>query len=186
MISMFCKIQLPLSWLSFLAFLLLAAGPVNAQTSASETVGDVLQIAIPAAAYGLAHFSGDREGEIQFLKSCATNLAVTYGLQFLTNKQSPDRSSDYSFPSAHASMTAQGATFIQRRYGWQYSIPAYAGVIYTGYSRINANKHDVGDVIAGEAIGLVSSYLFTTPYMGITFMPSASNGTYSLNILKEW
>ena len=186
MISMFRKIQPPLSWLSVLAFFLIAAGPVNAQKSGSETVGDVLQIAIPAAAYGIAHFSKDRDGEIQFLKSFATNLVITYGLQFATNKQSPDKSSDYSFPSSHASMTAQGAAFIQKRYGWQYSIPAYVGVIYTGYSRINANKHDVGDVLAGEAIGMVSSYLFTTPYMGITFMPSASNGSYSLNIFKEW
>ncbi len=68
------------------------------------------------------------------------------------------------FPSGHTSTTFQSASFIQRRYGWKYGIPAYALAAFTGYSRINAQKHDGWDVLAGAVVGIGSSYLFTTPY----------------------
>jgi len=44
---------------------------------------------------------------------------------------------------------------------------------FVGYSRLNANKHDIVDVLVGAAIGIGGSYLFTTPYqeehMELTF-----------------
>ena len=35
-----------------------------------------------------------------------------------------------------------------------------------GYSRVEAREHYPHDVIAGAAIGILSSYLFTKPYKG--------------------
>lgn len=56
------------------------------------------------------------------------------------------------------------AAFVQKRYGWEYGIPAYLLAGYVGYTRIEANKHDGWDVLAGAAIGVGMSYLFTKPY----------------------
>lgn len=56
------------------------------------------------------------------------------------------------------------ASFLQRRYGWKYGAPAYVLAGFTGYSRINAQKHDGWDILAGAVIGIGNTYLFTTPY----------------------
>jgi membrane-associated phospholipid phosphatase len=68
------------------------------------------------------------------------------------------------FPLGHTSTTFQSTALIQKRYGWKYGIPAYALAGFTGYSRINADKHDILDVLAVAAIGIGCSYLFNTPY----------------------
>ncbi|WP_366017073.1 phosphatase PAP2 family protein [Lutibacter sp.] len=89
------------------------------------------------------------------------------------NKNRPDGSDLNSFPSGHTSVTFQSASFLQKRYGLTYGIPAYIIASFTGYSRINANKHDLWDIFAGAIIGIGSTYLFTTPYqkkhMELTF-----------------
>ena len=36
--------------------------------------------------------------------------------------------------------------------------------IISGYTRLEADKHDIIDVLAGAVIGVGSTYLFTTPY----------------------
>ena len=82
----------------------------------------------------------------------------------MIDKQRPNMENGNSFPSAHTSITFQGASFLQRRYGWKNGWPAYLLAGFTGYTRINADKHDVFDVIAGAVIGIGSTYLFTTPY----------------------
>ena len=90
--------------------------------------------------------------------------ALTYGLKYGIDKERPDKSNEHSFPSGHTSTTFQSAAFIHKRYGFKYSIPAYALAGFTGFSRINAKKHDGWDVFVGAVIGIGSSYLFTTEY----------------------
>nr|WP_262910195.1 phosphatase PAP2 family protein [Zunongwangia profunda] len=80
------------------------------------------------------------------------------------NKQRPDRSNDNSFPSGHTSTVFHSAGYIHRRYGFKYSIPAYALAGFTAASRIDSKKHDILDVIAGAAIGLGANLIFTTEY----------------------
>ncbi|MBT8255880.1 MAG: phosphatase PAP2 family protein, partial [Bacteroidia bacterium] len=96
------------------------------------------------------------------------------------NKTRPDLSNQNAFPSAHTSTTFHSASFIHRRYGFKYSIPAYALAGFTAFSRIDANKHDEFDILAGAIIGIGSSWLFTSEYqkqsMKLTF--TNSQGTY--------
>ena len=61
-----------------------------------------------------------------------------------------------------------GAAFIHKRYGWKYSIPVYVGATFVGYSRVQADKHFVEDVIAGATVGIFSSFYFTKSYKGFT------------------
>lgn len=144
--------------------------------------GDALLFAFPAVAFGTTLIKKDTEGTWQFTKGFLLNLTITAGIKYTISKERPDGSNDNSFPSGHTSITFQSATFLQKRYGWKYGIPAYILASYTGFSRIYIDKHDLVDVLAGAAIGICSSYLFTTPYqqehMELTF--NTGDGNYLL------
>jgi membrane-associated phospholipid phosphatase len=127
----------------------------------SETVGDVLRIAIPAAAYTLTFTRDDQEGRRQFYKSFAMSVSTTWVLKETVEKERPDGSDDDAFPSGHTSAAFQGAAFIHRRYGIRSAWPAYVLATYTGWSRVDADEHDTADVLAGAALGVASSFIFT-------------------------
>ena len=55
---------------------------------------------------------------------------------------------------------------MRERYGLEYGIPAYALASFVAYSRVESGEHYAHDVIAGAAIGIASSYIFTKPYRG--------------------
>ena len=164
--------------LSLLAVLLFFTGSY-AQNKTVETSGDILLFAMPAVALGTTLIIGDKEGTWQFTKGFLLNQAVTFGLKLIVDKPRPDMSNNYSFPSGHTSTAFQSASFIQRRYGWKYGIPAYALAGFTAFTRIDANKHDGWDVLGGIVIGVGSTYLFTTAYqkehIELTFNSSDDN-----------
>ncbi|MCK7591342.1 phosphatase PAP2 family protein [Subsaxibacter sp. CAU 1640] len=153
-----------------------------AQKSGIETAGDIGLIAVPAAALTVTLINGDRQGTWQFTKGFLLNQGVTYGLKVALNKPRPFGNGDNAFPSGHTSTTFQGASFIHKRYGFKYSIPAYAVAGFTAFSRIDAQKHDGWDILAGAVVGIGSTLLFTTEYqqehMELTF--NNSEGDYLL------
>ena len=150
------------------------------EVGTTQKIGDVILFTLPAASLGTSLVIGDEKGAWQFTKGILVNVAVTYGLKFGINKPRPDKSNDNSFPSGHTSTVFHSAGFVHRRYGFKYSIPAYALAGFTAASRIDSKKHDILDVLAGAAIGLGSNLLFTTDYaeehMELTF--SSGNGQY--------
>jgi len=154
--------------------------PSFSQNKTIETTGDILLVALPTATIATTLIIGDKKGAWQFTKGFLLNGAISIGLKSIVVKERPDMSNNDSFPSAHTSVTFQSASFIQKRYGSKYGIPAYILAGYTGYSRIEADKHDIIDVLAGAVIGVGSSYLFTTPYqqehMELTY--STKDGNY--------
>jgi len=160
----------------------------SAEESDFEIAGDILQIAIPATACGSTFYMDDDKGRTQFYYSFFTNLAVTHALKYMINKPRPEGHGDYAFPSGHTSAAFQGATFLHRRYGWKYGVPAFVCASYVGWSRIEgeSDKHDITDVLGGAAVGILSSLYFTTPHKGITVTPVADTGRYGLNINMAW
>jgi len=174
-------------WLFKLMIICVSIFPAH-RADASGTIektGDVLQILIPGIAYGSTFYLDDSDGRDQFYKSFATNLAITHGLKNIVNHKRPN-GSDKSFPSGHASAAFQGASFIHKRYGLKYAVPAYIGAFFVGYSRVQSNKHYIEDVIAGAGIGIASSFYFTRSYKGFNVTPVANNGTYGLSISRQW
>lgn len=149
---------------------LLAYGQVEPLTSSQKThkiAGDVLLGAMPALALSSTLIWKDgQKGTYQFSKALAGTIALSYGLKLAINKERPSGEDNNSFPSAHTSVAFASAAFVQKRYGWEYGIPAYLLAGYVGYTRIEANKHDGVDVLAGAAIGVGMSYLFTKGYDG--------------------
>jgi len=153
-----------------------------AQHKAIETTGDIILFALPATSLATTFIIGDTKGSWQFTKAFLLTEGLTYGLKFAVNKPRPFNNGDKAFPSGHTSTVFQSAAFIHKRYGFKYSIPAYALAGFTAFSRIAAQKHDGWDVVAGAAIGIASSYLFTTTYqrkhMQLTF--NGQDGNYLL------
>lgn len=162
-----------------LSFILLQFQSSFSQNTSLETTGDVLLVLLPTAALSSTLIAGDKKGTWQFTKGFLLNQAVTFGFKGLIKRERPNMKNNNSFPSGHTSTTFQSATFIQKRYGWKYGIPAYVLAGITGFSRTNSNQHYFSDVLAGAIIGVGSSYLFTTPYqkehMELSFNNSHGN-----------
>ncbi|RKS50526.1 PAP2 superfamily protein [Gillisia mitskevichiae] len=174
----------------YLSLLLLIVWITNlqAQNKTIETAGDVFLFAVPAATLGTTLILNDKKGTWQFTKAILLNTAVTYGLKEALNKPRPHNNGDNAFPSGHTSTTFHGASFIHRRYGFKYSIPVYLAAGFTAFSRIDAQKHDGWDILAGAAVGIGSTYLFTTPYqqehMELTM--SSGKGEYLLGFIYKF
>jgi len=163
------KIFLPI----LIGLMTISTADLQAQDQTVERVGDVLLFAIPATAFGSSLVIGDTEGTWQFTKGLLLNQLLTLGIKESINKPRPYDNGNNAFPSGHTSTAFQGASFIHQRYGFKYGLPAYLLAGFTGYSRIEAQRHDTWDVLAGALVGIGSTYLFTTPYqrthMEITF-----------------
>jgi membrane-associated phospholipid phosphatase len=174
----------------FSAFLLVCAlfAPVQSTWASDgvENAGSVIRTLIPAIAYGTTFYLHDKDGRSQFYKSFFSNLAVTYALKAAVDKTRPDGSDNESFPSGHSSVAFQGAAFIGKRYGLKYGIPAYLGATFVAWSRVESDNHYTVDVVAGAAIGILSSLVFTKPYKGFVVTPMADNGFYGVGISKQW
>jgi len=125
-----------------------------------ERAGDILQIVVPAVAYGMTFHKGDEEGRVQFYKSFASTIGVTHLLKNTIDAKRPNGGSK-SFPSGHTSAAFQGAAFIHARYGMEQAWPAYAAATFVGYSRVDSDNHHTKDVIAGAALGIAASFYFT-------------------------
>ena len=164
--------------LPLLAFLLLAPTALEAQKSGVQTAGDVLHVLIPSTAFAMAELRDDSEGRSQFLKSFLVNIGTTTTLKLLVGRERPDGSDRRSFPSGHTSMAFQGASFIHFRYGGLPALAALGGAVFTGYSRVYADKHYIGDVVAGAALGTLASFLLTDRFRGVQITPVAGEGLY--------
>ena len=173
---------------SYLSLILLSssvvlAQPCYADSSSVEKAGNIVAIAIPAIAYGSTYYMDDKPGRQQFYRAFGTNAAATYGLKAVIDKERPNGDDNKSFPSGHTSAAFQGASFIHKRYGLEYSIPAYVGAGFVAYSRLEADEHDAVDVLAGAALGVASSWYFTKNYNDQLYIsPTVSPDYYGLTV----
>lgn len=170
----------------YCAVLLFSVLLVSSSPAVAEDEGDIVRTLIPAIAYGATFYVDDRDGRMQFYKSFFTNLGTTYALKGLISKTRPNGEDDDSFPSGHTSVAFQGAAFIHRRYGLKYAAAAYLGASYVGWRRVATDNHFTVDVIAGAAIGIASSLIFTRPYKGFVVTPVANNGIYGVSVSRQW
>ncbi len=183
--------------LGYLLVMLITVLPIAAARAGGDliqTAGDILQYAMPAAAYGSTIYrfdhpealQWDETGTIEYTESLGTTLAATEILKYSVNERRPN-GGNYSFPSGHTSAAMSAAEFLRRRYGWEYGLPAYALAGFVGYSRVESLEHYPHDVLAGAAIGFLSSYVFTRPYHGFHVKPmTGPNGEQGIKFIREW
>ena len=97
--------------LSPLLFLLLITN-VSAQQKAVETSGDVIYYATPVFCLATTLLKKDYQGTKQLIFSVFTAVGTSYILKHTIHKKRPDGSNHHAFPSGHATVTFQGASFL--------------------------------------------------------------------------
>ncbi len=161
---------------------------------------DYMQYAPMVAVYGL-NLCGLR-GEHRFWNRTAI-LAMAYatmgiavnGMKAAVGEQRPDSPARNSFPSGHTATAFMGAEFLWQEYGRTEPLIGYAGYAVataTGLLRIYNDRHWVNDVVAGAAIGVLSTKLAYWLYpriftahrrksgMTLTAVPAYTDGGYAL------
>ena len=152
------------------ALAMLAGIMLPAATAASERdekiieAGDWLQILLPVGALGTTLVKKDWVGTKELTYTTLASLGTTYAIKYTVARTRPDESEATSFPSGHTASAFIGPSFIHRRYGWKYSVPLYFLAGFVGFSRVYADRHWAGDVMAGASISMISALIFTTPY----------------------
>jgi len=142
--------------------------------SVKETSGDVLLLAMPLTAMGISYLNDDYAGMKEFALAMSGTALTTLALKSTVNKERPDGDGNDSFPSGHTAVTFSSASYLGQRYGWQYGLPAYTLATWTAYTRVDAKRHDVDDVIAGAAIAYAFSYFLVTPNADFAIAPVAT------------
>ncbi|HNY25361.1 MAG TPA: phosphatase PAP2 family protein [Alphaproteobacteria bacterium] len=136
-----------------------------------ESLGSILQFAIPLSGLAYSTYIKDWEGDWQFAKAYGSTFVTTEVLKYTVHAdrpRQPDGIRGVSFPSGHTSSAFVGAAYWQRRYGWAIGAPMYAAASFVGYSRIRSKTHNWADVIGGAVIGTGFGYLFTSRYSDST------------------
>ena len=147
------------AWAAAFACCLTAA----AQKKFVDRSTDALCLLPSATGLVKAWLDNDRAGMKQWAITSATTLAANYALEALIEKDRPDGSGHHAFPSTHSAAAFNGATFLCRRYGWKWGVPAYAVTAYVAWGRVRCHRHDWADVLAGTALGVGSAWVFTRP-----------------------
>lgn len=92
--------------------------------------------------------------------TAVTVFLVTQALKFAVGEQRPDSYATTSFPSGHTAFAFGGAELLRLEYGETSPLIPVVGFTVsaaTGALRIYNNRHWLGDVLAGAAIGMICS-----------------------------
>jgi membrane-associated phospholipid phosphatase len=138
--------------------------PLTSTESNIETLGTGIAIALPLTAGGIALYKNDRIGVAQLLVESALTVGTAFALKNIVREQRPDGSDFQSFPSDTTALAASGSSFLWRRYGWEYGLPATALTEFVSYSRVQARQHRWYDTLASSGIAMGYSYLLGTRY----------------------
>ena len=150
----------------------LLATSVKANARTFESVGDMLQVIIPAYALGLAvneqtyypQQTLSKNPVAQFWASMVATQASTEIIKRLTQRKRPNYTEGdlkHSFPSGHTASAFTGASFIHKRYGFKKAILPYTFATLVGASRVYSKWHWTTDVLAGAGLATLTSFLLT-------------------------
>lgn len=154
-----------------------------------ELSTDIGAIVLPAAALIGTICLKDWQGLIQGIETAAVTAAFTLVLKYSINERRPNYSNYHSFPSGHSAVSFASASYLMRRYGWQYGVPAYILSVYIAWGRCFSKQHYFWDCIAGAAIGAGSAFIFTTPYAkkhNLQIAPVANVDTRSIGLYASF
>ena len=155
---------------------------VHAETSRDWWVDDVLLGTLPLTALWMTFSNDDREGRFQVAKSIGLNTLVVATLKKTVDKERPNGNCCDAFPSGHTATAFVSTAFIHRRYGFRAALPAYVVATFVGYARVDADKHFTEDVVAGAAIGFLSSWVLTSRYENTQIVPIMQKNLYGLQV----
>ena len=144
-------------------------------------IGNISQFIINGIALGSTLYYKDYEGLKEYSYATLLSLSTTILIKYTADRERPDRSDNYSFPSGHTSFSFNGATFLHRRYGINWGMPAYVLASFVGFSRVATQRHYLSDVLVGAGIGIASNMLIVTHYKG-----NIHNILYNINVMPYY
>jgi membrane-associated phospholipid phosphatase len=147
-----------------------------AKSKTIQDMGDLFRYASPIAAGIGSLYADDYKGVGQLFLS----VFITQGISELSKKAFPKKRPDWehgcpknSFPSGHVASTFSAASYLRIRYDEpKYYIPAYAIAAFTAYSRVQARRHHVVDVLAATVVAELVSYFVVDKQNKITITPA--------------
>jgi membrane-associated phospholipid phosphatase len=126
------------------------------------------------------------------------NRGITDGLKSVTNRERPDRTNDRSFPSGHASSSSVRATLAAENLAYlplpdwaagSLTVGLYCVAGGTAWARVEAEKHHVTDVLAGNALGHFVATFMQEAFMeagvkdlSVEFVPAGRGGSVTLRL----
>ena len=150
---------------------------------------DIVAVALPAAALIGTLCARDWEGLLQGVETAAVTAAFTYALKYASREERPDHSDLQSFPSGHTAVSFATSTYLTRRYGWKFGVPAYIASTYVAWGRCFSRQHYVWDCVVGAAIGAGSALIFTTPFArkhDVQIAPVADERTKNMGVYASF
>lgn len=138
---------------------------VDADLKLHTSADNYLQYAPMVVSYG-AYFCGWKgqhnlkDRTILLAMSAATMAAFINVAKPLFKEQRPDTGAKNSFPSGHSATAFMGAEFLWQEYRTTHPWLGYTGygiAALTGYLRMHNNRHWINDVVAGAAVGMLST-----------------------------
>ena len=155
---------------------LICAAPACAANHGWKTTADVGEVGLLGLALGKSVADQDWKGAEELGLSVGSTALLTTGLKYAIPEERPDHSDNKSFPSGHTSLSFAAAGYLQKRYGWQWGLPATLVASVVGLSRVESKDHHWYDVVAGAALGEATAYFFTTPRdTDVKFLPWADS-----------
>ena len=165
----------------------LSATPAAAGSQGWKTAADVGEVGLLSLALGKTVVEQDWKGAEQLGLTLGLTAGITEGLKYAIPEERPDHSDKKSFPSGHTSASFAAAGYLQKRYGWQWGLPATVAASIVGLSRVESKDHHWYDVVAGAALGEATAYFFTTPRdTDVKFLPWADSHGAGFALAKRF
>jgi len=126
--------------------------------STGATAGGAAMVPFVGALFVAGRFAPEgrfRAATYDFAQAAIVTEAYTGLLKYTVRRDRPDESDNLSFPSGHTSIAFTLAAVADRHYGWKVGVPAYVLASGIGLSRIESNRHNLSDVLAGATLGII-------------------------------
>lgn len=106
--------------------------------------------------------------------SLVTSTLITTALKRIVGAKRPDSDERTSFPSGHATAAFAVAT-MQAHYHPRQALFWYGGASLIAYSRVKLRRHYTRDVVAGAAVGFLTSRFELSRPRGLVLSPFISS-----------
>ena len=169
--------------LAFLPFDLRVSDAVRTEQTVFNRAGAVAGSPITLGAVSGGLIAGSLSGDDARFRTYAFALSqglivaesLTAAVKLAIPRPRPDRTSRFSFPSAHAAGSFALAAVSSHYYGAKAGVPLYALASLVALSRVTYGKHFPSDVVFGAAIGYISAKAAVRGANHVTPTPSGKS-----------
>ena len=133
--------------------------PLVHQANIGDKVGQgYFPIGVGVALLGAGELLDDKkmaDTGVVTMEGLVVTVIATEGLKYTVSRKRPNGADRLSFPSGHASGMASMSASVSEMYDWdlRIAVPLYLLTAFVSASRLQANQHNLSDVIAGITLG---------------------------------